>query len=116
MDPLEIILAPAALRELKKLERRELETVIKTLECLSATPRPRGVEKIQGNPKFFRIKAGKSHRVIYHVLQERIVVVLVIRDRKDAYRRLSDLDGKLATALQYIEHEAAAQLRAASSR
>ena len=114
METLDIILAPAAQRELKKLERREQETVVKVLDELSINPRPRGVEKIQGNPKFFRVLAGKNHRVIYHVFQDRIIVILVIRDRKDAYRSLGDLDGKLATALHAIEKEAVQQLRAAT--
>lgn len=62
-------------------------------------PRPPGAEKIQGRPRYYRIKAGRDYRVIYHLFQERLVVVLVVRNRKDAYKDLDDLGGKLEAAL-----------------
>jgi mRNA interferase RelE/StbE len=102
----QVVFSPAAKREIKKLDRSVQERVIRTLEQLSKEPRPRGLEKIQGHPDFYRIKAGADHRIIYHIFQERIIVVLVIRDRKDAYKHLDDLDGKLEAALNGLEEEA----------
>ncbi|PBB19323.1 type II toxin-antitoxin system RelE/ParE family toxin [Mesorhizobium sp. WSM4313] len=105
MDDLEVVFSPAARREIKKLARDTQRLVLETLEELQKTPRPRGVEKIQGHPDFYRIKAGHDHRIIYHILRERLLVVLVIRDRKDAYKGLDDLDGKLGAALQSIDEQ-----------
>ncbi|RWN46111.1 MAG: type II toxin-antitoxin system RelE/ParE family toxin [Mesorhizobium sp.] len=110
MDDLEIVFSPAAGREIRKLTREIQRLVLDTLEKLQQVPRPRGVEKIQGHPDFFRVKAGHDHRIIYHVMRERLLVVLVIRDRKEAYRGLDDLDGKLGAALQSIDEEARVRL------
>jgi mRNA interferase RelE/StbE len=107
---LEIVFSPAARREIKKLTREIQRLVFDTLESLQKTPRPRGVEKIQGHPDFFRVKAGREHRIIYHIFRERLLVVLVIRDRKDAYKGLDDLDGKLGAALSAIEEDALSRL------
>jgi mRNA-degrading endonuclease RelE of RelBE toxin-antitoxin system len=81
------------------------------LESLSITPRPRGVEKLQGHPRFYRITVGKSHRLIYHILREKLIIVLLIRDRKDAYKAIDDLDGKLEVALLHIEDVVTTKLR-----
>jgi len=111
LETFEIVLGPAAQRELKKLERRDQLTIVKVLDGLAQNSRPHGVEKLRAHPKFLRISAGKDHRVIYHIFHS-MIVVLVIRDRKEAYRSLDDLDGKLAAALRAIEQEAVAQFRA----
>ncbi|RWP83681.1 MAG: type II toxin-antitoxin system RelE/ParE family toxin [Mesorhizobium sp.] len=110
MDDLEVVFSPAARREIRKLTRQVQGLVFDTLEKLQKVPRPRGVEKIQGHPDFFRIKAGHDHRIIYHIFVERLLVVLVIRDRKDAYKGLDDLDGKLGAALQSIDDEVRVRL------
>lgn len=115
MTLLDVTFAPAAKRELKKLGRGDVLKIMGVIESLASCPRPRGMEKIQGHPKFYRIAAGKNHRVIYHILQERLVVILLVRDRKDAYKSLDDLDGKLAVALQQIEREVMTSLKAASA-
>jgi mRNA interferase RelE/StbE len=108
---LEVVFAPAAGREIRKLPRNVQEQVIRTLESLSITPRPRGVEKLQGHPRFYRITVGKSHRLIYHILREKLIIVLLIRDRKDAYKAIDDLDGKLEVALLHIEDVVTTKLR-----
>lgn len=110
MDDLEVVFSPAAGREIKKLTRDIQRRVFETLDKLQKTPRPKGVEKIQGHPDFYRVKAGREHRIIYHILLERLLVVLVIRDRKDAYRSLDDLDGKLGAAIQSIDDEVRVRL------
>lgn len=111
MENIEIVFSPASQRELKKLERRDQIIVFKKLEELESCPRPSGMEKIQGHPKFYRVSAGRDHRIIYHIFQEKLLVVLVIRDRKEAYRSLGDLDGKLAVALQAVESRAVEEIR-----
>lgn len=67
------------------------------------------IEKIKGHPSFFRIK-GRDMRVIYHPLTASRIVVLVIRDRKEAYRGLGGLNNKLEAALHRMEAEAKSSL------
>jgi mRNA interferase RelE/StbE len=113
---MKIVLGPSARREIKKLIPSVQKRVVRVLEGLMDDPWPRGLEKIQGRPDFFRIRAGSDHRIIYHILQNRLIVVLVIRDRKEAYRSLDDLDGKLGAALVHIEEEARRTLQGSAGR
>lgn len=98
LSALDIKFSPAARREIKKLSRNVQMKVLDAAEGLGACPRPPGVEKIKGRPEFLRIAIG-DHRVIYTIASARLLVILVIRDRKDAYKGLSDLDKKLAAAV-----------------
>lgn len=103
MPSAEIIFAPAAEREIKKLTKERQKDVFAALRRLQDGSETLEIEKIKGHPSFFRIKAGSEMRVIYHPLTANRMVVLVIRDRKEAYRGLGDLGGKLQAALQRAE-------------
>ncbi|MEE4012085.1 hypothetical protein V1T76_08500, partial [Roseibium sp. FZY0029] len=96
----EVIFAPAAKREIKKLSKDRQKDVIAALKKLQDGSETLVIEKIKGHPSFFRIKAGKDMRVIYHPITATRFVVLVIRDRKNAYQNLGDLGQKLKAALQ----------------
>ena len=99
LEALQIVVGNTAKRELKKLPKAAQAQITKALEKLSTNPRPRGAEKLQGHPAFFRIRCGE-YRIIYAVRADiRHVVVVVIRDRKDAFKGLEQLDSKLASAL-----------------
>lgn len=102
MSPKEVIFSPAAERELKKLTKQRQIDVIKALKKLQHG-KIADIEKIQGQPSFFRIKAGREMRVIYHPLSPNRYVVLVVRDRKEAYRGLNELSNKLEATLSHIE-------------
>lgn len=106
MKSAEIIFAPSAERELKKLTKDRQKDVLAALRRLRDGSDTLEIEKIKGHPSFFRIKAGSEMRVIYHPITARRHVVLVIRDRKEAYRGLGDLDGKLQAALHRAQHVA----------
>jgi mRNA interferase RelE/StbE len=106
MKPAEIIFSPAAERELKKLTRERQKDVLDALKRLRDSSETLEIEKIKGHPSFFRIKAGTEMRVIFHPLTATRVVVLVIRDRKEAYRGLGSLDGKLQAALHRVQDNA----------
>jgi mRNA interferase RelE/StbE len=90
----------SARREIKKLTRQAQIQVVEALDKLAAMPLPPGVEKLQSNPGFFRVRSG-DFRIIYALLStpSHLVVVLVVRDRKDAFKGLEKLDQKLASAL-----------------
>jgi len=90
-----VLIAPAFRREIKKLDKAIQKKVVKTLEALGENPRPAGVEKLEENPKFWRVKVG-DFRVIYNVNdKDKTVTAVLIRHRKDAYRNLDKLDARL---------------------
>ena len=98
MAPYAVHVGPAAKREIKKLAQPDQRLVIRCLEGLALEPRPRGVEKLSHNPRFWRIRAG-NYRVIYHIDDEdEVVIVLLARHRKDAYRDIGKLDVRLIAA------------------
>lgn len=89
----DVKLTPRAEKEIVGLPKADQRKVVRKLDALATTPRPPGVEKLKENPAFWRIKAGKNHRIVYTILdKERLVIVAVVRNRKDAYRGLSKLD------------------------
>lgn len=94
-----VVVANPAKRDIKKLPEGARALLIEALEGLVSTPRPSGAEKLKANPVFLRIRKG-NYRVIYAVRDvEQLVIVVVVRDRKDAFKGLDGLDGKLAEAL-----------------
>jgi mRNA interferase RelE/StbE len=89
--------AKPATKQIKHLEKRAQRAVLKALERLERNPRPPKSEKIGGHPPFRRIRAG-DFRIIY-AIEDLTVIVLHVRDRKDAYKGLDNLSPQLATAL-----------------
>jgi mRNA interferase RelE/StbE len=88
----EVRVAPAAVRQIKKLPRSVQQRLVRCFESLSEQPRPSGVEKLSQNPRFWRVRVG-DYRVIYWIDDEAAVIVtLIVRHRKDAYRNLDQLD------------------------
>jgi mRNA-degrading endonuclease RelE of RelBE toxin-antitoxin system len=106
----QVIFSPSAERDLKKLTKDRQTDVFNALKKLRDGSETLEIEKIKGHPSFFRIKAGKDMRVIYHPLNAGRVVVLVIRDRKEAYRGMDNLHQKLEATLHRMEREARASL------
>jgi mRNA interferase RelE/StbE len=94
---------PAFKRELRKLERQIQKRIFDALQKLVTDPRPRGVEKLKENPKFYRIPVG-DYRIVYSVDDKNaIVIVCLVRHRKDAYRDIENLDvGLVAETLKPI--------------
>ena len=80
-------LRPAALRELHKLEPTIRRRIGAAIDQLAKTPRPVGVEKLQGQENRYRVWVGE-YRIVYEV-EDRVLLVLVIRvgHRRDVYRR-----------------------------
>ena len=101
MTSTEIIISPAAKREIKKLSKERQQQTVSLLRALESGSETLVFEKIKGFPSFFRVRNGNM-RVVYHQLTGNRIVILVARDRKDAYRGLHDLDRKLLTAIQEL--------------
>ncbi len=81
-----IILASSAERELFKLQKSEIQKIATSIDSLQINPRPKGYKKLKGPENFFRIRNG-NFRIIYSIDDiKKTINVLIIRNRKDAYK------------------------------
>lgn len=102
MSPKEVIFSPNAEKTIKKLQKNDQKLVLMKLDKFASGQISMEIEKLKTQPDFYRIKA--SHlRIIYYPLCTKRVVILLIRHRKDAYKGLNNLNGKLVTALSQLE-------------
>jgi len=82
----QIVFARSARRELDALPRSLGLRILRRIESLALTPRPRGCRKLVGSTNLWRMRIG-DYRVIYGVDDaQRIVDIVAIRHRSDAYR------------------------------
>jgi mRNA interferase RelE/StbE len=83
-----IELAPAASRQLRKLDPDVRGRLSKRIDALATNPRPSGVEKLEGEEGFCRVRAG-DYRIIYTIEDQVLLVVVVkVGHRSDIYRAL----------------------------
>jgi mRNA interferase RelE/StbE len=81
-----VTFARSARRELEGFPRSVVTRVVTRIESLGISPRPAGCRKLQGTGALYRIRIG-DYRVIYSVDDEkRVVDVVAVRHRSDAYR------------------------------
>ena len=82
----QIVFARSARRELDDLPRSLGLRILRRIESLTLTPRARGCRKLVGSTNLWRMRIG-DYRVIYGVDDaQRIVDIVAIRHRSDAYR------------------------------
>ncbi len=83
----QVELAPAAKRQIRKLDTTNRKRILDALEKLSADPRPSGVVKLTGEEDLYRIRVG-TYRVIYDIQDPALTVLLVkVAPRRDVYRK-----------------------------
>jgi len=81
-----VTFARSARRELETLDGSIVRRVISRIEALAQEPRPPGSRKLQGEQNLWRIRIG-DYRVIFSVDdRKRIVDIVRIRHRREAYR------------------------------
>jgi mRNA interferase RelE/StbE len=80
-------LAPAARRQLRKLDRPVRERLYRRMRRLETDPRPKTAVQLQGaSETFFRVREG-DWRIIYTIEDDRLIVLVVrIAHRSIAYR------------------------------
>jgi len=84
-DSYQIVFARSAREELESLPSAVALRILRRVESLATTPRPRGCRKLAGSEDLWRIRIG-DYRVIYAIRDaERLVDVFAVRHRKDAY-------------------------------
>jgi mRNA interferase RelE/StbE len=81
-----ITFARSARRELETFDASIVRRVISKIDALTQDPRPSGSRKLQGEQNLWRIRIG-DYRVVYSVDdRQRIVDIVRIRHRREAYR------------------------------
>ncbi|NEO85084.1 MAG: type II toxin-antitoxin system RelE/ParE family toxin [Spirulina sp. SIO3F2] len=78
----QIVIQPAAQRQLKKLPRTVQQDMITVLEQLAHNPRPSGCKKLKGRPNQYRLRL-RDYRIIYSIED----MMLIIRVLKAGHRR-----------------------------
>lgn len=78
--------APAALRQLRKLDHPSRRRVQAAIEILGEEPRPSGAKKLVGGDGEWRVRTG-DFRIVYEI-QERVLLVLVVAvgHRREIYQ------------------------------
>ena len=81
-----VVVARSARKELQNLDPPVARRILKQIEALVADPRPAGVVKLEGANDLWRVRVGQW-RVVYRLSdRERLVDVIAVRHRRDAYR------------------------------
>ena len=79
--------APAALRQLRKLDPPARRRVQAAIELLSDEPRPGGAKKLAGGDGEWRVRTG-DYRIVYGIRDSVLLILVVaVGHRRDIYRR-----------------------------
>ena len=81
-----VTFARSARRELESLDAPIVERVFRSIQGLSRCPRPHNCVKLRGGGDLWRIRIG-VYRVIYFIDDDKkLIDVIAVRHRKDAYK------------------------------
>ncbi len=82
-------LSPAAVRQLKKLDRQIQIRVLGRIEKLESEPRPSNATILKGtDDTLYRVREG-DYRIIYTVEDDQLIVLVIrIGHRSEVYRKL----------------------------
>jgi mRNA interferase RelE/StbE len=79
--------APAAVRQLRKLDPTARRRVQAAIELLAQEPRPSGAKKLAGGEGEWRVRTG-DYRIVYEISDTVLLVLVVaVGHRRDIYRR-----------------------------
>lgn len=79
--------APAAVRQLRKLDGTALRRIQAAIELLAEAPRPSGAKKLVGGAGEWRVRTG-DYRIVYEI-NDGVLLVLVVAvgHRREIYQR-----------------------------
>jgi len=81
----EVYFRESVWKDLKKIQKKDLRTILKKIKGLSIDPRPAGCEKLTGQDRY-RVRQGK-YRIVYSIQDKALTVwVVKVGHRKDVYR------------------------------
>ena len=83
----EVTLAPAAARQLRKLDPHVRRRIQAAIELLAEDPRPPAATRLVGGAGEWRIRTG-DYRIVYEIQQDQLLVlVLNVGHRREIYQR-----------------------------
>ncbi len=86
MSAYEITFARSARKELQALPPLTARRILAKIEALADNPRPPGCRALRGPTRLWRLRVGE-YRVVYRIDDaKRVVDVIVVRHRSEAYR------------------------------
>jgi mRNA interferase RelE/StbE len=81
-----VVFARSARKELQSFDPPIALRILKRIEALMSNPRPAGATKLEGATDLWRIRVGEW-RVVYRIVDlEKLVDIVAIRHRREAYR------------------------------
>jgi len=81
-----VVFARSARKELQSLDPPVALRILKSIESLVSSPRPAGAKKLEGATDLWRIRIGEW-RVVYRIVdRQRLVDIVAVRHRREAYR------------------------------
>ena len=81
-----LIFRRSAVRDLRRIPKRDVARILSRIRALTTEPRPRGVEKLVGQQQRYRLRQGR-YRIIYEIQDEELLIVVVkVGHRRDVYR------------------------------
>lgn len=82
-----IEVAPAVVRQLRKLDPAARRRIQGAIELLAEHPRPQGARKLVGDDDEWRVRTG-DYRIVYEVHDDVLrVLVVAVGHRRDIYQR-----------------------------
>jgi len=83
-----ISFGPGVEREMARLPRPMLVRIDRAIAALAQNPRPVGCKKLAGSALLYRVRVG-DWRVVYEINDaNQLVIVLIVRHRREVYRGL----------------------------
>jgi mRNA interferase RelE/StbE len=81
-----VLFAPAAGKELARIDRPQRLRIQTAIAGLADDPRPRGAVALRTRPGLFRVRIG-HYRAVYSVEDDRLLVLVVdVGHRSEVYR------------------------------
>jgi mRNA interferase RelE/StbE len=82
----QILVLPAAKRQLKKLPKQAQAVIVGVIEALAKNPRPSGAKKLVGEEDLYRVRT-RDYRIVYEIRDQQLIVAVVkVGHRRDIYR------------------------------
>ena len=83
----EVVLAPAAARQLRRFDPQVRRRIQAAIELLATEPRPPAATRLIGGAGEWRVRTG-DFRIVYEIQDERLLVlVLSAGHRREIYQR-----------------------------
>jgi len=86
MSDYTILFKPSVEKDLRSLPREMVEPILSRAFQLAEDPLPQKVKKLTGTERTYRIRA-REYRIVYEIdTTKKVITILYIRHRRDAYR------------------------------